>query len=88
MIMPSRDMLVRAAAPEGAIGRAFGVVTMGLNIGGMVGPLMFGFLMDHGAPRWVFGASVIAMITVAVVAMIGDRRMSRQRLGALATAAE
>jgi FSR family fosmidomycin resistance protein-like MFS transporter len=88
MIMPSRDMLVRAAAPPGAMGRAFGVVTMGLNIGGMVGPLMFGFLMDHGAPRWVFGASVIAMITVAIVALIGDRRVSRQRLTAAVSAAE
>jgi len=88
MIMPSRDMLVRAAAPPGAMGRAFGVVTMGLNIGGMIGPLMFGFLMDHGAPRWVFGASVIAMITVAIVALIGDRRVSRQRLAAAVSAAE
>ena len=86
LIMPSRDMLVRAAAPPGAVGRAFGVVTMGLNIGGMLGPLMFGFLMDHGAPRWVFGASVIAMITVAIVALIGDRRMTRQRVATLAAA--
>jgi MFS transporter, FSR family, fosmidomycin resistance protein len=87
MIMPSRDMLVRAAAPAGAMGRAFGVVTMGLNFGGMIGPLMFGFLMDHGAPRWVFGASVIIMITVAAVALIGDRHQTRRRL-ALAPAAE
>ena len=27
MIMPSRDMLVRAAAPPGAMGRTFGIVT-------------------------------------------------------------
>jgi MFS transporter, FSR family, fosmidomycin resistance protein len=84
LIMPSRDMLVRAAAPVGAIGRAFGVVTMGLNLGGMVGPLLFGFIMDHNAPRWVFGASVIVMITVAVVALIGDRRATRQRRMAMA----
>jgi FSR family fosmidomycin resistance protein-like MFS transporter len=79
LIMPSRDMLVRAAAPPGAMGRTFGVVTSGFNIGGMVGPLMFGFIMDHGAPRWVFGASVIVMITVAVVALLGDRRSARRR---------
>ncbi|HEV2189060.1 MAG TPA: MFS transporter [Stellaceae bacterium] len=79
LIMPSRDMLVRAAAPPGAMGRTFGVVTSGFNIGGMVGPLMFGFIMDHGAPRWVFGASVIVMITVAVVALVGDRRSARRR---------
>ena len=86
LIMPSRDMLVRAAAPPGAMGRAFGVVTMGLNAGGMVGPLLFGFIMDHNAPRWVFGASVIAMITVAIVALIGDRRAARRRLQVMAAA--
>jgi len=79
LIMPSRDMLVRAAAPAGAMGRTFGIVTSGFSIGGVVGPLMFGFIMDHGAPRWVFGASVIVMITVAVVALVGDRRSARRR---------
>lgn len=79
LIMPSRDMLVRAAAPPGAMGRTFGVVTSGFSIGGMVGPLMFGFIMDHHAPRWVFGASVVVMITVAVVALVGDRRALRKR---------
>ena len=34
MIAPSRDMLVRAAAPPGAAGRVFGIVTTGFNIGG------------------------------------------------------
>jgi MFS transporter, FSR family, fosmidomycin resistance protein len=84
LIMPSRDMLVRAAAPPGAMGRTFGVVTSGFSIGGMVGPLMFGFIMDHGAPRWVFGASVIVMVAVAVVALLGDRRSARRRVLAAA----
>src|SRR6185312_17263555 len=44
LIMPSRDMLVRAAAPAGAVGRTFGIVTSGFSIGGVVGPLMFGFI--------------------------------------------
>ena len=79
MIMPSRDMLVRAAAPPGAMGRTFGIVTSGFGIGGMVGPLMFGFAMDHGAPQWVFGISVILMIAVAVVALLGDRRAAANR---------
>jgi MFS family permease len=82
LIMPSRDMLVRAAAPAGAVGRTFGVVTSGFNIGGMVGPLMFGFLMDHGMPRWVFGMSVIVMVTVALVALVGDRRSARAKAAA------
>jgi len=87
MIMPSRDMLVRAAAPPGAMGRTFGIVTSGFGIGGMVGPLMFGFAMDHGAPQWVFGISVILMIAVAVVALVSDRRSAaKQRSRAIQTA--
>ena len=46
----------------------------------MIGPLMFGFIMDHGAPHWVFGASVIVMIAVALVALVGDRRSARRRV--------
>lgn len=81
MIMPSRDMLVRAAAPPGAMGRAFGIVTTGFSIGGTVGPILFGWIMDHGMPRWVFGASVGFMALTAAFALIGDRRfLSRRRL--------
>jgi MFS family permease len=73
MIMPSRDMLVRAAAPPGAMGRAFGIVTTGFSIGGTVGPMLFGWIMDRGAPRWVFGASVVFMLLTVALALIGDR---------------
>jgi MFS family permease len=86
--MPSRDMLVRAAAPPGAIGRTFGVVTAGFNIAGMVGPLLFGFIMDHDAPQWVFGASVVIMVVTAAVALIGDRRAAANRRRRAALAAE
>ncbi len=88
LIMPSRDMLVRAAAPPGAVGRAFGVVTAGFNIAGTIGPLMFGFLMDQGAPLWVFRASVIIMLLTALIAWVGDRRIAAgQRRAAEAAAA-
>jgi MFS transporter, FSR family, fosmidomycin resistance protein len=73
MIMPSRDMLVRAAAPPGAVGRAFGIVSVGLSTGGMIGPMLFGWIMDQGAPRWVFGASVVFMVLTVALALIGDR---------------
>jgi MFS family permease len=88
LIMPSRDMLVRAAAPPGAVGRTFGVVTTGFNIAGTIGPLMFGFIMDRGAPQWVFRVSVIIMALTAVVAWVGDRRAAanRRRRTARATA--
>jgi MFS family permease len=74
IVQPSRDMLVRKAAPPGAAGRVFGFVSTGFNIGGIVGPLMFGWLMDHGAPRWVFGTAVVFMTATALFAVFEERR--------------
>ncbi|WP_141104249.1 MFS transporter, partial [Noviherbaspirillum denitrificans] len=51
---PSRDLLIRAAAPKNATGRVYGVVYSGLDIGLATGPLLFGALMDAGHPSWVF----------------------------------
>jgi MFS family permease len=86
MIMPSRDMLVRAAAPPGGVGRAFGIVSVGLSTGGMIGPMLFGWIMDQGAPRWVFGASVVFMVLTVALALIGDRSpLGRRRVAVSAS---
>jgi MFS family permease len=73
VIAPSRDMLVRNAAPPGAAGRAFGIVSTGFNIGGIISPLLFGWIMDQGMPHWVFGTSVIFMALTVVLALATDR---------------
>ena len=73
VIAPSRDMLVRNAAPEGAAGRAFGIVSTGFNLGGIVSPLLFGWIMDQNLPHWVFGASAVFMILTVLLALITDR---------------
>lgn len=73
VIAPSRDMLVRDAAPEGAAGRAFGIVSTGFNLGGIVSPLLFGWIMDQNAPHWVFGASVVFMVLTVLLALVTDR---------------
>jgi MFS transporter, FSR family, fosmidomycin resistance protein len=69
IIMPSRDMIVRAITPPGSFGKVFGFVTTGFNIGGIIAPLIFGAIMDHGMPRLVFlgvaACSLIAIVTVA-----------------------
>ena len=85
MIAPSRDMLVRSASPPGAFGRVFGIVTTGFNIGGTIGPLIGGWIMDHNMPRWVFFSSVTFMALTSVSALAAEWR-SRRR-GALAAAA-
>ena len=81
IIMPSRDMLVRKAAPPGMVGRAFGIVSTGFNIGGIVGPLLFGWIMDHASPRWVFGASAVFMAVTAAFGVASEYR-ARRRLAA------
>jgi MFS family permease len=90
VIAPSRDMLVRNAAPPGAAGRAFGIVSTGFNVGGIISPLLFGWIMDQNMPHWVFGASVVFMILTVVLGLVTDRRPqeSAAESGAMLRASE
>ena len=74
VIAPSRDMLVRNAAPAGAAGRAFGIVSTGFNFSGILSPLLYGWVMDQNMPHWVFGASVVFMVMTVVLALVTDRK--------------
>src|SRR3954465_7900033 len=74
VIAPSRDMLVRNAAPPGAAGRAFGIVSTGFNFSGILSPLLFGWIMDQQMPHWVFGASVAFMVMTVLLALVTDRK--------------
>jgi MFS family permease len=65
---PSRDLLIRSAAPPNATGRVFGVVYSGLDSGLSVGPLLFGALMDASHPSWLFvGIAVFQVLAIATV---------------------
>lgn len=70
-IMSPRDMLVREVTPPGSFGTVFGFVTNGFSVAGILSPLIFGALMDHGEPRLVFfviaAGSLLAILTVASV---------------------
>ncbi len=72
LIMPSRDMLVRRASPPGALGRTFGIVTTGFNIGGATGPLIYASLLDQGEPRAVFYVSVGFMVVTIAYALVTE----------------
>ena len=74
VIAPSRDMLVRNAAPAGAAGRAFGIVSTGFNFSGILSPLLYGWIMDQNMPHWVFGASVAFMVLTVLLALVTDRK--------------
>ena len=68
VIRPARDMLVHAAAPEGATGKVFGFVTTGINVGGALMPLGLGWLVDRGAAEWVFW--LISLVMVLALATV------------------
>jgi MFS family permease len=64
-------MLVREVTPPGSFGKVFGFVTTGFNIGGIFSPLIFGALMDHGAPQWVFLlVTISSLLSIATVSSV------------------
>ena len=69
VVFPSRELLVRAATPRGASGKVFGFVYSGMDFGAAVTPILFGWFVDTGVPRYAFlcvaflwAASVIIML--------------------------
>ncbi len=79
---PSRDLLIRSAAPSNATGRVFGVVYSGLDSGLAVGPLMFGAMMDANRPSWVFlcvGLFYALSIATAVSVGVSKRPQALQK---------
>ncbi len=72
VVAPSRDMMIRAVTPPAETGKVFGFVTTGYNIGGVVGPVMFGYLLDHTQPQLVFWSTgAVALMTVGAMLLAG-----------------
>lgn len=81
VVMPSRDLLVRQAAPAGTTGQVFGFVSAGLPLGGALAPAPMGWLMDLGAPAAVFLASA-ALLAGAVLTAGSARAASAEPVAA------
>ena len=79
VIAPSRDMLVKAAAPPGAEGKTFGLVSTGFNIGGALGPVAFGWMLDQHLPNGVFIASVMFMLLTVLLTLAQEAYLARAR---------
>lgn len=73
----SRDLLVKGATPPGATGKVYGFVYSGIDVGQMVMPVFFGWMLDHGHPEAVFYATFVAL-ALAVFTVL--RLPSRERL--------
>jgi MFS family permease len=72
---PSRDLIVRGATPTGAAGRVYGFVYSGLDVGGTLGPVLFGFMLDHALAREVFFA-IAACLLLAIGTVVQLKRAS------------
>lgn len=71
---PSRDLMIRAAAPKNATGRVYGIVYSGLDSGLAVGPLLFGALMDANRPAWVFLCiAVFQVLAICTAVGVGGK---------------
>lgn len=76
---PSRDLIVKRAAPPNATGRVYGIVYSGLDIGQAVAPLLFGTLMDLHRPAQVWLGIAVAQ-AVLIVNAFNVSKVRRTRL--------
>ena len=69
---PSRDMLVKRAAPPGATGRVYGTVYSGLDLGFCLAAPVFGYMLDHHMNSGVFfGAAAGMVLSVVSAGFVG-----------------
>lgn len=75
-IAPSRDMIISSLAPAADMGKVFGTITTGFNAGGILGPPLFGYLLDKGDPYSIFwGAGVICILTIFTLTKSASTRL-------------
>ncbi len=69
---PSRDMLIKRAAPPGATGRVYGTVYSGLDLGFCTAAPVFGAMLDAGMTSGIFYGSAAALVLgVASAGVVG-----------------
>jgi FSR family fosmidomycin resistance protein-like MFS transporter len=69
---PSRDMLIKRAAPPGATGRVYGTVYSGLDLGFAMAAPVFGYMLDHDWAAGVFyGSALTLAMGVASATWVG-----------------
>lgn len=76
VVNPARDIMVREAAPPGALGTVFALVSTGFNIGQGLAPLIYGLLLDGGRFGGVLYLSgAFTLLAAGLLLFSRDRRM-------------
>ena len=84
---PSRDMLIKRAAPPGATGRVYGTVYSGLDLGFCLAAPVFGALLDRGMTSGIFyGSAITLALSVVSAALVGVGVAARLRRSAVVAA--
>ncbi|MBA4111952.1 MAG: MFS transporter [Verminephrobacter sp.] len=82
---PSRDMLIKRAAPPGATGRVYGTVYSGLDLGFAMSAPVFGALLDRGLTGGIFHGSALALALGVVSAALVGGGLARRTAGGFRT---
>ncbi len=71
---PSRDLIVRQTTPKGSTGAVYGFVYSGLDLGSVIAPVYFGWLLDGGSASGVFlSSALVLVITILTVLQLPGR---------------
>ena len=74
MTQPSRDLIVRQTTPKGSTGAVYGFVYSGLDLGSVVAPVYFGWLLDGGSASGVFlSSAAVLVVTILTVLQLPAR---------------
>ena len=84
---PSRDMLIKRAAPPGATGRVYGTVYSGLDLGFSIAAPVFGAMLDRGLTGGIFYGSALALALGVVSAGLVGVGVAARRVQPVAHAA-
>lgn len=68
VVAPSRDLIVRKATPAGADGRVYGFVYAGLDIGFLLMPVLYGWMLDKHLSQAVL-CTVAGFVVLAILMM-------------------
>lgn len=75
LVNASRDISVRGAAKDVSVGTVFGFVTTGYSAGQVIGPAIYGVILDMGRPHLVFVASAVFSL-LAILTMLARRNVA------------
>lgn len=78
VVGPLRDMLIRRVASSGTMGRVYGVVYSGIDVGGAMGPVLLGVFLDRGQPGVAWAILALSLVAGAAISVrVGGRVRAR-----------